>query len=88
MALTIALSAPFFVAFLTIPDLIMARRCSCAARSTRRPPRARPPCSPPMASGLPAVVLIRSAVASFQARGDTMTPMIDLARRRSPSTWL
>ena len=32
--------------------------------------------------GLVAIVLLRSAVASFQAQGDTKTPMSDRARRR------
>ena len=74
MALTIALSAPFFVAFLTIPDLIMAgvfQRGAFSAEAAQASARVLAA----YGTGLLAVVLIRSAIASFQARGDTMTPM-------------
>lgn len=75
IALTAALSAPFFVAFVTIADIIMRgvflrgafdeAAASAAARVLMA-----------YGWGLPAAVLVRSAVASFQARGDTTTPMI------------
>ncbi|MBN9082308.1 MAG: murein biosynthesis integral membrane protein MurJ [Rhizobiales bacterium 62-17] len=75
MALTAALSAPFFVAFVVIADIIMRgvflrgafdeAAASAAARVLTA-----------YGWGLPAAVLVRSAVASFQARGDTTTPMI------------
>lgn len=75
MALTIALAAPFFVVFLLIPDVIVRgvfqrgafdAVASAAAASVLAA----------YGWGLLAVVLIRSAVASFQARGDTFTPMV------------
>jgi putative peptidoglycan lipid II flippase len=75
MAFTLALSMPFTVAFLLVPDLIMrglfmrgAFDASDAARSGA--------VLAAYAVGLPAVVLIRSAVASFYARSDTTTPVI------------
>jgi putative peptidoglycan lipid II flippase len=74
IALTIALSAPFFVAFLTIPDLIMAGVFQRGAFSAEAAQASAHVLSA-YGIGLLAVVLIRSAVASFQARGDTMTPM-------------
>ena len=72
---TLALAAPFCVAFLSCPNS-SCRRCSSAAPSTPRRRRAPARCSPPTRVGLPAVVLIRSAVASFYARADTKTPLI------------
>ena len=74
IALTIALSAPFFVAFLTIPDLIMAGVFQRGAFTTEAAQASARVLSA-YGIGLLAIVLIRSAVASFQARGDTMTPM-------------
>jgi putative peptidoglycan lipid II flippase len=74
IALTIALSAPFFVAFLTIPDLIMAGVFQRGA-FTAEAAQASAHVLSAYGIGLLAIVLIRSAVASFQARGDTMTPM-------------
>jgi putative peptidoglycan lipid II flippase len=74
MALTIALSAPFFVAFLTISDMIMAGVFQRGAFDADAAARSAAVLTA-YGSGLLAVVLIRSAVASFQARGDTMTPM-------------
>jgi putative peptidoglycan lipid II flippase len=75
MALTIALSAPFFVAFLTISDLVIAGVFQRGAFDAEAAARAAAVLTA-YGSGLFAVVLIRSAVASFQARGDTMTPMM------------
>ncbi|MBK9083361.1 MAG: murein biosynthesis integral membrane protein MurJ [Rhizobiales bacterium] len=75
MALTIALAAPFFVAFLTIPDAIM-RGVFRHGAFTETDALASAAVLAAYGLGLPAVLLIRSAVASFQARGDTMTPMI------------
>ena len=75
MALTIALSAPFLVAFLTISDLIM-RGVFLRGRFTEEAATASANVLAAYGLGLLAVVLIRSAVASFQARGDTRTPMI------------
>jgi putative peptidoglycan lipid II flippase len=75
MALTIALAAPFFVAFLTIPDAIM-RGVFRHGAFTEADALASAAVLAAYGLGLPAVLLIRSAVASFQARGDTMTPMV------------
>ena len=75
MALTIALAMPFFVAFLTIPDLIM-RAIFVRGRFTDADALASANVLGAYAVGLLAIVLISSARASFQARGDTTTPMI------------
>lgn len=75
MALTIALAAPFFVAFLTISDMIMAGVFLRGAFDAEAATRSAAVLTA-YGSGLLAVVLIRSAVASFQARGDTTTPMM------------
>lgn len=75
MALTIALAAPFMVAFLTIADLIMSGVFAHGAFS-KGDAYASAAVLAAYGFGLPAVLLIRSAVASFQARGDTTTPMI------------
>jgi putative peptidoglycan lipid II flippase len=72
---TLAVAAPFLVAFLTIPDLIMSalfQRGAFDAEAARR-------AGAVLAAygiGLPAAVLIRSALSSFYARSDTMTPLI------------
>ena len=75
MALTIALSAPFVVAFLMIPDLIM-QGVFLRGRFTLEAAAQSASVLASYGFGLLAVVLIRSAVASFQARGDTRTPMM------------
>lgn len=75
MALTLALAAPFFVAFLTIPDVIM-RAVFLRGRFGEADALAAAQVLLAYGNGLLAVVLIRSAVASFQARGDTRTPML------------
>jgi putative peptidoglycan lipid II flippase len=74
MAITVALSAPFCVAFLLIPEIVMraaflrgAFNAEAAANSAA--------VLAAYGLGLMPIVLIRSAVASFQARGDTATPM-------------
>ena len=74
MALTLALSAPFFIAFLMIPDLIM-RGVFVRGKFTLSDASAAGSVLFAYAVGLLAIVLIRSAVAGFQARGDTRTPM-------------
>jgi putative peptidoglycan lipid II flippase len=73
--LTLALAAPFAVAFLAIPDLITAALFKRGAFDAAAAQRAGAVLSA-YAVGLPAVVLIRSAVASFHARSDTTTPVI------------
>ena len=75
MAVTFALSAPFFVVFLLMPDEIMRGVFERGSFS----PEAAARSSAVLAAygwGLLPVVLIRSAVASFQSRGDTTTPMV------------
>ena len=75
MGWTVLLAAPFVVAFILIPGLIVAALFAHgafhldAAEAAGRVLAA-------YAVGLPAVVLIRSAVSFFQGRGDTTTPMI------------
>jgi putative peptidoglycan lipid II flippase len=71
---TLALAAPFVVAFLAFPELIMAalfRRGAFDAAAAEAAGRVLGA----YAVGLPAVLLIRSAVASFYARSDTATPV-------------
>ena len=75
MALTLALGAPFFVAFLTIPQLIM-RGVFEHGRFTAADAAASAAVLAAYGFGTLPIVLIRSAVASFQARGDTRTPML------------
>ncbi len=72
---SLALSAPFTVAFLTLPGLIMAALFQRGAFSAEDAARSA---SVLAAYGLalPAVVLVRSAVASFYARQDTVTPLV------------
>ena len=72
---TLALTAPFLVAFLVMPDLIMAALFQRGAFDAAAAERAGAVLAA-YAVGLPAVVLIRSAVASFYARSDTTTPLI------------
>lgn len=75
MMLTIALAAPFFVVFMTIPLEIIRGVFQRGAFDSNAATAAASVLSA-YGAGLFAVVLIRSAVASFQARGDTMTPMM------------
>ncbi|GJD34574.1 murein biosynthesis integral membrane protein MurJ [Methylobacterium aerolatum] len=71
---SLALSAPFTVAFLTIPGLIMAALFQRGAFSAEDAARAAGVLAA-YGLALPAVVLVRSAVASFYARQDTKTPL-------------
>jgi putative peptidoglycan lipid II flippase len=75
VALTLALTAPFLVAFLALPDLIMAALFQRGAFDAAAASRAGSVLAA-YAVGLPAVVLIRSAVASFYAREDTTSPLV------------
>jgi putative peptidoglycan lipid II flippase len=74
MLLTWLMAAPFLAAFLIVPDLFMhalfARGAFTAASAD-----AAGAALLAYGAGLPAVVLIRSAVASFYAQGDTATPL-------------
>jgi putative peptidoglycan lipid II flippase len=75
MALTIALAAPFFVAFVAMPEFLM-RGVFLRGAFTETDAAAAARVLGAYGTGLFAIVLIRSAVASFQARGDTTTPML------------
>lgn len=74
LGLSWLLAAPFFIAFLIIPELIVkaffgyGQFTAEAASATARVLAA-------YALGLLAIVAIRSIVASFHARGDTKTPL-------------
>ncbi|MGE3245911.1 MAG: murein biosynthesis integral membrane protein MurJ [Beijerinckiaceae bacterium] len=74
MALTVVLAAPFFVVFTAVP-LEIVRAVFERGAFDDAAARASAAVLGAYGFGLLAVVLIRSAVASFQARGDTMTPM-------------
>ena len=75
MALTIALAAPFFVAFDTMPELIVAGLFQ-RGKFTAADSYAAGDVLAAYGGGLMALVLIASARASFQSRGDTKTPML------------
>lgn len=75
MALSIVLAAPFFVAFIMIPDVIM-RGVFLRGAFTEQAAEAAASVLTAYGFGLLAIVLIRSVVASFQAIGDTRTPML------------
>ncbi|WP_020175465.1 murein biosynthesis integral membrane protein MurJ [Methyloferula stellata] len=72
--LSLILSAPFFIAFIMIPDLIM-RGIFLRGAFTEEAVEASASVLEAYGFGLIAIVLIRSAVASFQSQGDTKTPM-------------
>ena len=75
MALTIALSAPFLVAFLLVPLDIM-RGVFLRGAFTEEAAAASANVLAAYGFGLMAITLVASARASFQARGDTRTPMM------------
>jgi putative peptidoglycan lipid II flippase len=75
LGFTLALAAPFAVAFVTVPDLVMAALFRRGAFDLAAAERAGAVLAA-YAVGLPATVLIRSAVASFYARSDTTTPVV------------
>ncbi len=74
-ALSLALTAPFFVAFIMIPEWIMRAAFEHGAFSGAAADRSAAVLEA-YGFGLLAIVLIRSATASFLARGDTRTPAI------------
>jgi putative peptidoglycan lipid II flippase len=75
LALSIALATPCFVAFLAMPDLLM-RAAFVRGRFTLADANAAADVLNAYGLGLLPVVLIASARASFQARGNTTTPMM------------
>ncbi|MGA8169612.1 MAG: murein biosynthesis integral membrane protein MurJ [Methylocystis sp.] len=74
MALTIAAAAPFIVAFMTIPELVVGG-LFMHGKFTLVDTYASADVLSAYGAGLLALVLVASARASFQARGDTKTPM-------------
>ncbi len=75
MALTIAAAAPFFIAFMTIPELIVGA-LFMHGKFTLADTYASANVLSAYGAGLLALVLVASAKASFQSRGDTKTPMM------------
>ncbi|MBA1158098.1 murein biosynthesis integral membrane protein MurJ [Microvirga mediterraneensis] len=75
VGLTLALAAPFLVAFMVMPELIMSALFQRGAFDATAVERAGAVLAA-YGLGLPAAVLIRSAVSSFYARSDTATPLI------------
>jgi putative peptidoglycan lipid II flippase len=74
MALSLALTAPFFVAFIMIPEAIM-QAVFVRGAFTETAALAAASVLTAYGFGLVAIVLVRAVVASFQAVGDTTTPM-------------
>jgi putative peptidoglycan lipid II flippase len=72
--LTWLMAAPFLAAFVAVPDLIM-RALFMRGAFTAENAGAAAAALFAYGAGLPAVVLIRSATASFYSRGDTATPL-------------
>ena len=75
VALSVALTAPFFVAFIMLPDWIMRAVFEHGAFSGAAADRSAGVLEA-YGFGLLAIVLIRCATASFLSRGDTRTPMV------------
>jgi putative peptidoglycan lipid II flippase len=75
IAISLALSAPFCVAFLQIPELVTRGAFLRGAFTAEAASNAAAVLAA-YGLGLLPIVLIRSAVASFQSRGDTTTPML------------
>jgi putative peptidoglycan lipid II flippase len=74
IALTVVAAAPFAAAFLAIPELIVSALFE-RGRFDAAASQAAGAVLLAYAVGLPAIVLIRTQVSTFQARGDTTTPM-------------
>lgn len=74
IAVSLALTAPFFIAFIMIPGEIM-RGIFLRGAFTAEAARASAAVLTAYGFGLIAIVLLRAAVPSFQAQGDTRTPM-------------
>jgi putative peptidoglycan lipid II flippase len=75
VALTIVAAAPFAAAFLAVPELIVSALFE-RGRFDAAASQAAGAVLFAYAIGLPAIVLIRTQVSTFQARGDTTTPML------------
>ena len=75
VALTVIAAAPFAAAFLAIPELMVSALFE-RGRFDTAASQAAAAVLFAYAIGLPAIVMIRTQVSSFQARGDTTTPML------------
>lgn len=75
MGMTIALAAPFLVAFIILPELIMSALFQRGAFDAAAAARSGAVLAA-YALALAPAVLIRSAVASFYSRSDTVTPLV------------
>jgi putative peptidoglycan lipid II flippase len=75
VALTLIAAAPFAAAFLAVPELIVSALFE-RGRFDAAASQAAAAVLFAYAIGLPAIVMIRTQVSSFQARGDTTTPML------------
>jgi len=75
IAVSLALSAPFLVGFLMIPDELIRGAYMRGAFDAEAAQRSANVLQA-YGIGLIPMVLIRSAVATFQSRGDTKTPML------------
>jgi putative peptidoglycan lipid II flippase len=74
-SLALTLAAPFLIAFLILPEETM-RGAFLRGAFTAEAARGSAMVLAAYGLGLAPMVLIRSAVASFQSRGDTATPML------------
>ena len=74
IGLTLALAAPCAVAFLILPDLILSALFQRGAFDAAAAARSGAVLAA-YAVGLPAAVILRSVVASFYSRQDTLTPL-------------
>ncbi|CAN1508503.1 MviN Uncharacterized membrane protein, putative virulence factor [Rhabdaerophilaceae bacterium] len=74
LGLSLLLAMPFAIAFLMVPDAIIGGLFGYGAFDAQAVSAAAAVLAA-YALGLPAVVAIRSLVASFHARGDTKTPL-------------
>ena len=75
IAISLVASAPFVAAFVAVPELMVAGLFQRGAFG----PEASAAAGAVLfayALGLPAIVMIRTQVSAFQARGDTTTPML------------
>ncbi|MCO5092410.1 murein biosynthesis integral membrane protein MurJ [Bosea sp. (in: a-proteobacteria)] len=75
VAISLFASAPFVAAFVAVPELMVAGLFQRGAFGAEASAAAGAVLFA-YALGLPAIVMIRAQVSAFQARGDTMTPML------------
>ncbi|MCA0418465.1 MAG: murein biosynthesis integral membrane protein MurJ, partial [Proteobacteria bacterium] len=75
IAISLAASAPFVAAFVAVPELMVAGLFQRGAFDATASAAAGAVLFA-YALGLPAIVMIRTQVSAFQARGDTTTPML------------